>query len=333
MVVSGRSRPSWNEERDVAGARKIRVDVDVTGRGPAGCCRVVADLFMPEELPPTPILWCCVPGGGANRAYFDLNVPRELGEYSMARFAAEHGVAVLTIDPPGVGESDLPDDGYCLTPQQVADVVDLVVNDVTDRLTVGAVKGVPAVGFQMRIGVGHSAGALLIACQQAHHRSYGALALLGFSDTGLPEVLTQEELAFADRPDEVLEVLPRLVEARFGQPFPELGSNNLGVKPPDLVAKAASMVETRLLGLVGMMALIPGSMKPELDRIDVPTFIAFGDHDIAGDIAALPGQLPECTDLTLITLKDTGHNHNHADSRVLLWRRLIGWGNSLEYSP
>jgi pimeloyl-ACP methyl ester carboxylesterase len=317
----------------VTGARKLRVDVDITGRGPAGCSRMAADLFVPGDLSPELILWCCVPGGGANRGYFDLNVPREVGEYSMARFAVDRGVTVLTIDPPGVGESDSPDDGYCLTPKRVADAIELVVTEITARLAAGAIGGVPALRFHARIGIGHSAGALLVACQQAYHRSYGALALLGFSDTGLPEVLTEEELAFAGRPEELHEVLPQLVEARFGQPFPELGASDLGMSSPDPVAKAALMAESRLLALVGMMALIPGSMKPELDRIDVPTLVAFGDHDIAGDIAALPGQLPGCTDLTLITLKNTGHNHNHADSRLLLWRRLIGWGNSLEASP
>jgi pimeloyl-ACP methyl ester carboxylesterase len=247
----------------------------------------------------------------------------------MARFAADHGVTVMTIDPPGAGESDSPSDGYCLTPQRVADVLELVVEDITDRLALGAIDGIPALGFHARIGIGHSAGALLIASQQAHHRTYEALALLGFSDGGLPEVLTDEELAFAGRPEELLEVLPQLVEARFGRPFPELGGNDLGMELPNRVAEATSAVETRLLALVGMMALIPGSMKPELDRIDVPTLVAFGEHDIAGDIGALPAQLPECTDLTLITLKNAGHNHNYYDCRFHLWSRLIGWGSAL----
>lgn len=275
------------------------------------------------------MLWCCVPGGGANRAYFDLDVPRQAGEYSMARFAADHGVTVLTIDPPGVGESDVPDDGFCLTPRRVADVIDVVVEDVTHRVHSGAIDGIPALAFHVRVGIGHSAGSLLIACQQAHHRTYGALALLGFSDAGLPAVLTEMELTYSDRPDDLLEVLAQLVEARFGQPYPELGG--LGMSElPEPVKDAASMAESRLLALVGMMALIPGSMKPELDRIDVPIFCAVGDRDIAGDVGGLPAQLPACRDLTLLTLEDTGHNHNHAESRLLLWRRLLGWGGSLE---
>src|ERR1700734_3873203 len=92
--------------------RKIVVDVDVTDCAIRGCRRVVTNLFVPARSRGEPLLWCCVPGGGATSAYFDLDVPRSQGDYSMARYAAEHGVVVMTIDPPGAGESDAPRDGY-----------------------------------------------------------------------------------------------------------------------------------------------------------------------------------------------------------------------------
>lgn len=169
------------------GARKIVVDVDVTDCHLEGCRRIATDLFVPKMPLGEPVLWCCLPGGGASRAYFDLDVPRGAGEYSMARFAAER------------------------------------------------------------------------------------------------------------RP----------------------------------LKDALSKIETRLLALVGMMALIPGSMKPELERIKVPTLVAMGDRDIAGSVAALPVQLPECRDLTLLILPNTGHNHNRYDSRFRLWTRLLGWTDGL----
>ena len=78
-----------------------------------------------------------------------------------------------------------------------------------------------------------------------------------------------------------------------------------------------------------MAALVPGSIQPELVRIDVPTLIALGDHDIAGTIVALPGQLPACHDLTLLTLAGTGHNHNWSDAPLALWDRLVRWTGSL----
>lgn len=288
---------------------------------------------MPSKIPSRPVLWFCVPGGGANRTYFDLVGRAGAGGYSMARFAADHGVVVLTVDPPGVGESDVPDDGYELTPTRVADVLQLALADVIGRLAHGEIEDAPELTFRAKIGIGHSAGGLLISCQQARHHGFDALALLGFSDSGLPGVLTEEELAYADRPEELLEALPDLVKERFGGPYPELGGADMRMGVPEPLKGAVARTESRLLAMVGMMALVPGSMKPELDRIDVPTLVAVGQHDIAGDVGALPGQLPACRDLTLIILAATGHNHNWADARMTLWDRLIRWSDSMEIGP
>jgi pimeloyl-ACP methyl ester carboxylesterase len=82
---------------------------------------------------------------------------------------------------------------------------------------------------------------------------------------------------------------------------------------------------TQLLALVGLMAIIPGSMKPELDEIDVPVLAAVGEYDIAGDVGVLAGQLPQCHDLALVTLPGVGHNHNLSTSRLILWDRMIRW--------
>jgi pimeloyl-ACP methyl ester carboxylesterase len=140
--------------------RKVTVTIDVSGHAPRGCRLVSADLFVPTEVETDPILWCCVPGGGMSRDYFDLDVAPSVGPYSMARFAAERGHMVLTIDPPGVGQSDLPDDGYELTPRAVADVLHFVVTDTIRRLAVGEIPGVGPTEFRITLGVGHSAGGL-----------------------------------------------------------------------------------------------------------------------------------------------------------------------------
>ena len=146
-------------------ARKVTMGLDMNGRAPAGCRRVCVDLFVPEH-PSSSLLWCCVPGGGMSRAYFDVDVPRSNGSYSMARFATSRGHHVLTIDPPAVGESDIPDDGYELTPRSVADVLHHVVSDVLGMMSAGGVDGVPSGQRFEVLGVGHSAGGLLVACQQ-----------------------------------------------------------------------------------------------------------------------------------------------------------------------
>ncbi|HEY2564364.1 MAG TPA: alpha/beta hydrolase [Acidimicrobiales bacterium] len=292
---------------------------------------------MPDQENASPAIWCCVPGGGMSRAYFDLAVPGSNDLYSMARFAAQRGHHVLTIDPPGVGESDSPDDAYQLTPRAVAVVLDVVVRDVLAMIGAGAVDRLPVRTFQEVIGVGHSAGGLLVACQQARHHTFGAVALLGFSGSGLPAVLTDEEAKFVDRPEELDAALPDLVRARFGTALPRgtaTDSDMLPVGTTSNQAKgAASRASSRLLGLVGLSSLVPGSIQPELNQIDVPTFIAVGEHDIAGPASALPGQLPACHDLTLKTLSGVGHNHNVTESRLELWDRLERWVRSLLPAP
>ncbi len=292
------------------------------------------DLFIPADIEAGAALWCCVPGGGINRAYFDLDVPPDSGDYSMARFSADRGQVVLTIDPPGIGGSDAPDDGYQLTPRSLADTLDHVVAEVRNRLAEGAFDGVSPTSCAPTVGIGHSAGALLVACQQGRGRTFDAVALLGFSNRGLPSVLTPEEAAFTDRPEELAAVLADLVQARFGEPLPLLANPSTGLDTasvhPAPVQAAIDRASGRLLGLVGMTALVPGSIQPELARIDVPTLVAIGDHDIAGTIEALPKQLPACRDLTLLTLAGTGHNHDLADSRLALWDRLVRWTDSLQ---
>jgi pimeloyl-ACP methyl ester carboxylesterase len=279
------------------------------------------------------MVWCCVPGGGISRAYFDLDVPHSVGEYSMADHLAERGQIVLTIDPPGVGGSDLPDDGYDLAPRVVSDVLHFVVRDVLTRMAAGHLEGVPAIATGAVLGVGHSAGGLLVSCQQARHRTYDALALLGFSASGLPSVLNEEEAAYADRAEDLVAVLPELVGARFGDPLPQLSNARSRMEgldvPSDDVEAASSRASSRLLAMVGMTALVPGSIKPELNQIDVPMFVAHGEHDIAGAISDLPGQLPSCQDLTLFMLAGAGHNHNMAESRIVLWNRMLRWTQSV----
>ena len=208
-----------------------------------------------------------------------------------------------------------------------------VVTEVRERLAEGGFDGVPLMPGAATVGIGHSAGALLVACQQGRHRTYDAVALLGFSNRGLPSVLTPEEAAFGDRPEALAAELADLVRARFGDPLPLLANPSTGIDTgsalPARLQAAVDRAGDRLLGLVGMAALVPGSIQPELVRIDVPTLVALGDHDIAGTIGALPGQLPACHDLTLLTLAGTGHNHNWSDARLALWDRLVRWTGSL----
>lgn len=163
----------------------------------------------------------CLPGGGMSRRYFDLRVPDELGCYSMARHLAAAGNVVVTIDPPGVGDSGRPVDGYSLTPAVVADVVACATSSIHHRLRIGAVSDeFPACPELVACGLGHSAGGLLTVVQQARHHSYRVLVLLGFEGGGLVDILTDDERRYLDDPDGLSEVIASLAATRFNDPLP-----------------------------------------------------------------------------------------------------------------
>ena len=315
--------------------RRWEISVDVSSVALAGCDRIGADVFVPETINPMPLLWVCIPGGGINRQYFDLDVAGQHGTFSMARHLASRGDLVVTVDPPGVGGSDTPEDGYALTPWVVADLLAAAIDRLRGDLASDGIAAarLSTVVPRATIGLGHSAGALLVAFQQAHHHSYDVLALLGFSASGLPDVLNEEELRYAGRPGRFSEDVKNLTRARFGDPLPEWSNSSPGELGNDSVATevdvALAAASSRLLAVVGMTAIVPGSVQPELDQLRTPIFAALGDHDLGGTLDVLPAQLPACGDLTLFLLEGAGHNHNVAVNRRILWDRVARWATSV----
>jgi hypothetical protein len=71
--------------------------------------------------------------------------------------------------------------------------------------------------------------------------------------------------------------------------------------------------------------MTPGLAAPFADRIDVPVFLAFGEHDVSEDPRAEPVAYPHSPDITVVVVPEMAHMHNFADTRVRLWRRFAGW--------
>jgi pimeloyl-ACP methyl ester carboxylesterase len=312
------------------GCTTLRVDAGPAA--PAGVTMVEVDVFHPETaiLGRRPPVLVCLPGGGMSRRYFDLDVPPQIGPYSMARYLAGRGMVVVTIDHPGVGGSDRPEDGYSLTSETVAGVDGHVTDRLLAALRAGSlVPDLPPLPDLQAVGVGHSMGAYVTVVQQARYRSHERLVLLGFAGCGLPSFLTDEELRYAGDPDGLRLAVADLVKARFRNPLPggSTSTSSLlirGEQPPE-ARTALGAASAPLLALVGLTTMVPGASADVLAAIDVPVFLGVGGLDITGDPRAIPAGLPACDDVTLFVLAGSGHNHNVDVDRTRLWDRIAGW--------
>lgn len=294
-------------------------------RLPAGdltlSARVVAD---PDRVTTDSAIVCCFPGGGMSARYFDMQ------GYDMAAHLAAAGLVVVLIDHPAVGDSDVPDDPWTLVCEVVADLDVAAARHAIDGLRTGTlVDGLPPLPNARAVGVGHSMGAMLVAYQQARHRVYDAVVLLGHSGRGLPEVLTPEELAFAGDPDGARAHIVELAKARFGNPLP-IGTTDaseflVGPDVPRDAIEAIGTTRSHLLACPGLTSMIPGSHDAELAAIEVPVLIALGEFDIAGEPSEAPKWLTGSKDVTLYVQPGAFHNANIAPNRTDLWNRIVDW--------
>jgi pimeloyl-ACP methyl ester carboxylesterase len=322
------------------GGVRVGIRLDVTAAGVPGCRTLAADVVAdPERLGPEPVVLVCLPGGGMSRRYFDLEVPGGCGSFSMTRALAAAGLVVVTLDHPGVGESDVPDDAWSLTPEVVADVDAVAVHAALDGVRAGTIaEGLPPLPGLRSIGVGHSMGALLTVYQQARHRTHAALGLLGFGAGGMgggdPEVLraflTEDELRFVGDGPGLRREIVHLAAARFGAPLPtgSTAASDLllaGMPVPEEALAALGASASSLLALCGLTSMITGTSAAELAAVDVPVFVGVGEHDITGEPRVIPQAFTGSGDLTVFVLPGAGHNHNVAPNRHLLWARLASW--------
>jgi len=297
------------------GARRLPVGEVIPGeRG----LELAADVFLPEGSPAAALF--CFPGGGLHRGYFDLAAEGR----SFARALAARGFAVATIDPLGWGESSRPRDGFALVPEAIAAANAQAVEALAGELDARW----PGLA---RIGVGHSLGALLAIVQQAEHESFDALVLLGASTRGLRVVLSDEELAYADRPEALLPELVRLARKRSGgEAWFELPKAaragaifNGGADPAALAAMR--QVGCEVVSVAALFSMIPGSSAPWAARVRVPVFLGVGERDITGPPHEVPASFPSSPDVTLYVQPGASHSHFAFPSCERLFDRVANW--------
>ncbi|MEB4209774.1 hypothetical protein [Mycobacterium sp. 94-17] len=312
------------ESLNTATVVRETVRVDVTDVAPPGCRTVAAEIVAPATPPTDPIVLACFAGGAMSRAYFDLAATG----YSFAQFAAHRGVVVVLVDHPGVGESDVPDDAWLLTPGRIAAVHSGVVTRVLALLRAGNLGAIDAVRPAVVIGVGHSAGADLLVRQQANHHSYHGLCLLGWGLNGLPAVLCPAAVALTGSAAADAELVAAARE-QFELPLPYLEQASAATRRPSSVHDALGAARTALLAVVATAAMIPGTTSVYAAAIDVPLFLGAGSRDLVTDLRQLPAAFPSATDITTYVLDGAGHNHNSAPGRAVLWERILHWASCI----
>ena len=292
-----------------------------------GTLSIAADIFMPARLRAQPAVLFCLPGGGMNRAYFNLQGE---GGFSFAAHLTAHGFIVVTLDHLGVGDSSAPADGHALTPDVLTQANGIAMEAIRRELLAGALTG-RALARLPSVGVGHSMGAMLTAMQQGSRPSHAALALFGFSNAGLVAALSDEEKRYCGDPAGLRENLVRLARLRDPNPYPQVRRSAQGTElfagatADPRGVEALKVARSSLLLTAGVFSMVPGSCGPECARITAPVFLALGDRDMAGPPHLIPANYPASPDVTLQVLPATGHAHFLFPGRQALFERVTGW--------
>jgi len=279
-------------------------------------------------------VYFCVPGGGLDRAYYDLRAGGGT-RFSFAARMAERGCVTIAIDPLGIGGSTQPRRGFELTADVHARALARLHETVCAGLREGSfIPSLPPMRDLVSIGVGHSVGALLVVFQQAAERSYDALALLGFGTGGLAAALDDELRKYAGNPAGARANATRLAQRWYADPYPVLdvegrGREIYGGRPDPQALSAMRGCRAPLLATVAVFVIIPGSSAPEAACVDVPLLLAAGDDDLCGPVRALAASFPRSPAVLVLELADTGHSHFAFPSVDELFARMAAWAGSL----
>jgi pimeloyl-ACP methyl ester carboxylesterase len=299
--------------RKAASIVRESLDLDIEAPWAGGeTLSMALDVYHPLDADKGALLFCA-PGGGVNRRYFDMKTDAP-GATSFATEMALRGHTVVAVDPPGVGDSTRPENGFVLTADVVADCFHATLQhflEVQPQL-----KGRPI------IGVGHSAGSMLVTLQQARHRDFAALMLTCFGPVGRPDQFSEAELAALAPPDLGRSQLVELTRQHFhGQAYIDIAFRPAAANGGEPLRG----VLDKVLALVAIQAMTPGNVALELAQIDVPVMLALGGRDMTGPPHQMPAHFASCCDLYLHVVPESGHHIFLAAAAPQFYERAGFW--------
>jgi pimeloyl-ACP methyl ester carboxylesterase len=309
---------------------KLPSGLDLPGEEPLD---LAVEVFWPDRLDATKPVpsYFCLPGGSINRHYYNLQAPGD-DSFSFAAMMAKQGAITVAVDHLGVGDSDRPRDGFLLTPDRLSQANAYAARKVLNGLREGSlIEGLPPLGHMVSIGVGHSMGGMLTVLQQALGHQHDGLLLMGFANGGLLSHLPEPAHRLAGNPEAVKAEIEAVARAIYPAPYhriaPSPAASEIfqGATAERAGVEAIKPTRDNLLVIGGLQSMIPGSIRPALDTVDVPVFLGLGDRDIAGPPHQIPAIFPNSPDVTLTVLPQTGHCQFIFPSRAELFRRIGEW--------
>jgi pimeloyl-ACP methyl ester carboxylesterase len=304
---------------------ELDVTADVALDGPH---HISAWVFPPQNPSPrTPLLFC-VPGGSYTKAYWHLEVPGRSG-YSFGEHLAARGMLVVAVDNLGSGDSSRHPRAIDLTNEVVAGANESAFRQIVERASDGSL--VPNLGplrLGPTVGIGHSMGAMLVIVQQSLHKSFDAIAPLGYGTVG-------PIIDLGDQPLPTLESVFALARegALDDTPVPDRTGMHAHFYwddvPADVIA-ADDLTVTVVPAVSGLCSVVPFIVADHAGRVECPVFIGLGERDSTRDHHDEPLGYASCPDITLFILPRAAHCHNTAGTRHELWNRLARWIRALE---
>jgi pimeloyl-ACP methyl ester carboxylesterase len=311
----------------------LRVEIgEVAGLSLGG---MAATLFAPDVLPERPILVFAVPGGGYSRGYFDMRFAGHRG-YSQAEHHCARGLVLIAVDHIGVGDNDIDQNGE-IQFEHIGGAYDRCCRAILDKVRAGTIDPtLPAFDPAAVIGIGQSMGGCVSILTQAAHRTFDAIAVLGYSaiHTRLPQKEAAQEAAN-------LAVMNELSRGGTGRSPRDVRMQDY-VYPFHWQDVPADILEADMAGgyplrttcpLFGsatmpdctVQMMIPSVVAAEAAAITVPVFAGNGERDVCPDPRAEPSAYPSSLDITTVIVPTMAHMHNFASTRARLWDRLAGW--------
>lgn len=283
-------------------------------------------LFFPDDLSllgERPVTITLLAGGSYDKRYHHAVIPGHSG-YSAAEHLAARGNIVLLTDHLGVGESTRVPDQKKATRHVVALANHAAVTQFHARLASGELHpALPPLANVLRIGGGHSMGAMQTVIQQAAHRSYDAIMVLGYTTQGVHFTLGGKKVCAAD-------YLPQgeIPDYTTNDRAAQRDNFHWGDVPAEvIVADDALAVETP--SCIGHDSIRTDIIKPDAALIDVPVFFGQGERDVSPDPHGEARFFPRCNDFTLYILPRSAHCQTFSSTRHMFWNRMHDWVCSL----